>query len=190
MWWRGWESRSKLSRADWVRMKLVPQFESQVPDPLGDQLPALLSPGGVAAPTVWIDLLVFIRERRFKGAAMQIQLDDIAGGECLLRQGGKKELVDDACPRDAHWALLFTCRMRGHHDAAEDSLRPDRHVWAIVEAASNLAFGTLLELIGGQVQTRLKQRMIEHTVFFATGHKGEASEIGEHGPGAILSIKP
>ena len=48
----------------------------------------------------------------------------------------------------------------------------------------------LLELIGGQVQTRLKQRMIEHTVFFATGHKGEANEIGEHGPAAILSIKP
>jgi hypothetical protein len=40
------------------------------------------------------------------------------------------------------------------------------------------------------VQTRLKQRMIEHTVFFATGHKGEANEIGEHGPAAILSIKP
>jgi hypothetical protein len=32
--------------------------------------------------------------------------------------------------------------------------------------------------------------MIEHGVFFASGHKGEASQIGEHGPGAILSIKP
>jgi hypothetical protein len=42
VWWRGWERRNKLGRADWVRMKLVPQFESQVPHPLGDQLPALL----------------------------------------------------------------------------------------------------------------------------------------------------
>ena len=54
VWWRGWESRSKLGRADWVRMKLMPQFESQVPDPLGDQLPALLSPGRMAAPAVGI----------------------------------------------------------------------------------------------------------------------------------------
>jgi hypothetical protein len=64
MWWRGWEGRSKLGRAHWVRMEVMPQFESQVPDPLGDQLPALLSRGRMAAPSVGIDLLVFIRERR------------------------------------------------------------------------------------------------------------------------------
>jgi hypothetical protein len=39
------EQEQTRDRADWVRMKLMPQFESQVPDPLGDQLPALLSPG-------------------------------------------------------------------------------------------------------------------------------------------------
>lgn len=41
-------------------MKLMPEFESQVPDPLGDQLPTLLSPGRMAAPSVGIDLLVFV----------------------------------------------------------------------------------------------------------------------------------
>jgi len=58
--WRGEECRSKLGRANWVRMKLMPQFESEIPDPLGDQLPALLSPSRVAAPPVRVLLSVFI----------------------------------------------------------------------------------------------------------------------------------
>jgi hypothetical protein len=37
------------------------------------------------------------------------------------------------------------------------------------------------------VQTRLDERMIEHRVLFAACHNGEASQVGEHGPGAILS---
>src|SRR6266566_5444470 len=32
--------------------------------------------------------------------------------------------------------------------------------------------------------------MIEHRVVFAAGHKGETTHVGEHGPGAILSIEP
>jgi hypothetical protein len=47
-------------RAHRVRMKLVPQFEPQVPSPLRDHLPALLSRGRVAAPAVGVLLDVFI----------------------------------------------------------------------------------------------------------------------------------
>jgi len=47
-----------------------------------------------------------------------------------------------------------------------------------------------LKLIGGQMQTRLDERMIEHAVLFATGHERESSQIGEHGPGAIVSVEP
>jgi hypothetical protein len=32
--------------------------------------------------------------------------------------------------------------------------------------------------------------MIEHRVVFAAGNIGEPSHVGEHGPGAILSIEP
>jgi hypothetical protein len=39
------------------------------------------------------------------------------------------------------------------------------------------------------MQTCLNERMIEHAVVFATGHKGEACQIGEHGPGAILAVE-
>ena len=120
---------------------------------------------------------------------MQIQFNDIRGGECLLRQVGEKEFVHNTRTRDTNGTLLFAGWMRGHHHAAEDALGPHRHVWAIVEAADDLAFGTLLEQIGRQVQTRLNQRMIEHRVLFAARHEAKACQIGEHGPGAILSVE-
>ncbi|GHO87007.1 hypothetical protein KSZ_50130 [Dictyobacter formicarum] len=63
---------------------------------MGYHLPAFLSPGRMRAPPVGIDFLIFIGKGRLKGATMQIQLDDIAGGECLRREIGEKELVDDA----------------------------------------------------------------------------------------------
>ena len=55
-----WESRSKLGGAHRHRLQLVPQFESDIPDPLADDLPGELSPGRVAAPAVGVLLAVFI----------------------------------------------------------------------------------------------------------------------------------
>jgi len=40
------------------------------------------------------------------------------------------------------------------------------------------------------MQTRLDERVIEHRVLFAASHEGEAREIAEYGPCAILPIKP
>jgi hypothetical protein len=145
VWWRGWESRSKLGRADWVRMKLVPQFESQVPDPLGYQLPALLSPGHMAAPAIGIDLLIFIGECRLKSATMQVQLDHIAGREGVLRQGREEEFVDDARTCDAYRTLLLPGGMRGHDHATGLALGSHRDLWTIIEAARHL---TLLSAAG------------------------------------------
>jgi hypothetical protein len=60
VWWRWWQSRSKLGRAHWLRFELVSQFQAEVPHPLRDQLPALLSPGRVRAPTVRVLFAVFV----------------------------------------------------------------------------------------------------------------------------------
>jgi hypothetical protein len=51
-------------------------------------------------------LLVFIEERGFKGATMEIQLDDIGSGERLLRERGQEEFKDDANTRDPNGALF------------------------------------------------------------------------------------
>jgi hypothetical protein len=121
---------------------------------------------------------------------MQIQLDNIRGGECLPRQVGEEEFVDDAFPRDTNRALLFARGMSCHDHAAQPPLGPYRHLRTVVEAPHDLTFRSLLELIRGQMQTHLDERMIKHGVLFAAGHKGEASQIGEHSPGAILTVEP
>jgi hypothetical protein len=49
---------------------------------------------------------ILIGQGRLKGAAMQVQLDDIGGGKRPLRQIGEEEFVDDARTRDADPAFL------------------------------------------------------------------------------------
>jgi hypothetical protein len=79
--------------------------------------------------------------------------------------------------------------MRGDDHTAAHTLRPHRDLEAVVEAAHHLAFRTLLELIGGKVQPRLNQRMIEQVIVFPARHKRERGHIGEHRPVAILPIQ-
>src|SRR5713226_3371928 len=171
-------------------MQLVSQLQAQVPHPLRDQLPALLPKGGETTPAIGVLFPILICQSRLKGATMQIHFDDVGSGKPLLRQLGEEEFVDNARTRDANWALLVASWMGRHHHPARHTLGSYRHLWAVVEAAHHLAFRALLELIGGQMQTRLDKRMIEHRVLFAAGHKGEASQVSQHGPGAILSIEP
>ncbi len=106
------------------------------------------------------------------------------------RQVGEEEFVDDAGTRDANRALLFARGMSCHDHAAQHPLGPYRHRRTVVEAPHERTFRSLLELIRGQVQTRLDKRMIEYRVLLASGHESEASEIGEHSPRAILSVEP
>jgi len=143
----------------------------------------------MAAPTIRIDLLIFIRERGLKGATMQIQFNNISGGESLLWQVGKEELVDDACTCDANGALLFACGMGCHNHATPHAFGPHRHLRTIVETAHHLAFWTLLDLIWWEMQTRLNQRMIEGTVLFASGHESKPGQVSEHGSGPILAVE-
>jgi len=121
---------------------------------------------------------------------MQIQFNDVRGGECALGEVGEAQFVDDARTRDANWALLVASRMRCDDDAAEYPLGSHRDLWAIVEATHHLAFWTLLELIWGQMQTGLDQRMIECGVLFTSCHKSESGQIREHGSGPILAVEP
>ena len=121
---------------------------------------------------------------------MQIQFNYIRSGERLLLQIREEEFVDDACARDANRALLLRSLMGCHHHAAKDTFGAYRHLWAIVEAAHRLTFRALLELIWWKLQACLDEWVIEHAVLFAARHKAEASQFGEHGPGAILAIEP
>ncbi len=182
--------RSKLGGAHGFRRKLEPQFHAQVPHPLRHKLPALLTPGQVTAPTIGVLFSILICQSRLKGATVEVHLDDIRGGERLLWQRGEEQFLDDPRTRDANWTLLVADGMGRHHHAARFAFGPHRHLGAVVEATHDRAFRALLELIGGQVQTCLDERVIEYRVLFATGDKGEAGQIGEYGPSAILPVEP
>jgi hypothetical protein len=121
---------------------------------------------------------------------MQIQLDDIAGGKRLLWQIREEEFIDDTRTRDANWTLLVANWMGRYHHAARRALRSHRYLRTIVEAAHHLTFWALLELIWWEVQTCLDKRMIKGGVLLAAGHKGETSQIREHGSGPIVAVEP
>jgi hypothetical protein len=149
--------RSKLGRADRILVKLMTQFQTDIPDALRDHLPAFLSPSRAAAPPVGVLLAVFICQCRLKSPTVQVQFDDIRCGECALGQVGEEELVDDARTRDTNRTLPFSGWMRGYYDAAAHAFRSHWHLWTIVQTAHCLAFWALLELIRGQVQTCLDE---------------------------------
>ena len=121
---------------------------------------------------------------------MQVQLNHIAGREGVLWQVRKEQFVDHTFSCDANWTLLLPSGMRGHNDAIERAIGPDWDLWAIVEAALHLTFGTLLNLIRWQMQPCLNQRVIEQAIVLATGHKRKTDEIGEDRSIAILPIEP
>ena len=79
------QSGSKLGGAYRIRMKLMPQLQAYVPDPLTDDLPCLLAGRRMATPAIWVDLLILVRKRGLEGPSMQIQRDDIGSGERFLR---------------------------------------------------------------------------------------------------------
>lgn len=63
---------SKLGDAHRGRDELMPQFQAQIPEPLRDDLPALLTARRMRAPAVRIKFRVFVGKLRLKGPTMQI----------------------------------------------------------------------------------------------------------------------
>lgn len=167
----------------------MPQFLPQVPDPWSHRLPALLSPGRMAAPSVRIDLRVFIRERRLKGTTMHRPRNHIAGREGVLRQVREEAFVDHAFSGHSNGALLRPFGMCGYDHAAGHAIWSHRDFRTIGEAAHHLRLRTLRELIGRQMQTGLKQRVIEQAIVFASGHQRKTGEIGEDRSIALRSVE-
>jgi hypothetical protein len=85
-------------------------------------------------PPVGVLLLVFIGKQRFKGTTMQIEGHHIGGGECVLRETGKKEFIDQARAGEAHAALLSVRRMGRHHHAAPLPIGSHCNIWAVINA--------------------------------------------------------
>ena len=87
-----WERWSKLGGTHRIRLQLMAQLQSEVPDPLRHDLPDFLTACRMATPTVWILFLIFISQRCFKGTTMQIQLNNVGGGERRLAANGRRRV--------------------------------------------------------------------------------------------------
>src|SRR5205823_4646545 len=94
-------------------MERVPQFEAELPDPLCQNEPKFLAPGGVRTPTVRLLFLILIREDGRTRPTMQVPCHHIGRSKRLPSQGGVEELVDDRTTRRADLGAAFGRRMRG-----------------------------------------------------------------------------
>ncbi|EFH85162.1 hypothetical protein [Ktedonobacter racemifer] len=64
----------------------MPQFQSDIPYPLCQELGKLLAPRRVRVPAICVLLFIFIGQHRLKRATMQIQ---VKGVRSRKRRGGK-----------------------------------------------------------------------------------------------------
>src|SRR2546423_11303604 len=104
-------------------MESLSQFQTQVPDPLAEDLPELLPTSGMRTAAIRILFLILIGEDGLKRPTMQVQLHDIGGGEGTTRQCRKKELVDDVVSSRSDAGGLARGGMGGHNDAARRARR-------------------------------------------------------------------
>ncbi len=99
------------------------QLQAQVPHPLADNLPCLLTACSMTTPAIRVQFLILVGEGIFKSAAMQIQRHDISSGERALGKIRQKQFVDDTRASDADPTLDCPGGM-GCHD--EPALLPAR----------------------------------------------------------------
>jgi hypothetical protein len=143
----------------------------------------------MTTPAVGVDLLVFIGEYCFKGTTMQIQCDHIRSGKCVLRELGEKQFVDHALASVTDAALFLGSQVGSHDDAARHTRLSHRDIRAVVEGAHQGAFRATEMGIGGQVEPRLHNRVIQHRVVFASHHEAEVGQIRNDRPSAVESIQ-
>ena len=86
--------RSKFRRTHRCGVQRMPQCEPDIPDPLSENEPEFLAPGGLRTPTVRILFFVFISQHGFKRSAMQVQSNHIGRSERAWWQGRVEQLVD------------------------------------------------------------------------------------------------
>src|SRR5581483_7720494 len=112
--------------------------------PLGDDLPGFLSPGRVAPPAVGILLLVFVLQSRFKGTTVEVEGNDVSGGEGILGQIAPEKFRDDARTPESDLPFLFLGGRGGvgrDNDPNQRSALGKALDWTIVERTTDSTLG-------------------------------------------------
>ena len=131
------------------------QFQAEVPYPLADDLPCLLTASGVTTPAIRVLLQVFIGKSIFKCAAMQVERHHISSGEGALGKIRQEEFIDEASTRDPDPTLDGPRRMGRDDDADLLACFAQALVRAVVERAADPTFWLGQVLVCWQVQAGL-----------------------------------
>src|SRR5438067_1058166 len=99
-----------------VGWSACPSSRSLVPQPLREDLPALLAPGSMRTPAIRILLLIFIRENTLERSPMQVEIYHIGRGERSLWQGGIEQQARHLASRGTDRSGSRSRRVRGDDD--------------------------------------------------------------------------
>jgi hypothetical protein len=170
-------------------MEYMPQFETEVPDPLREDLPKLLTPGGMRAPAIRILLLIFITEYALERSPVQIESHDIGRRERSLRQGCVEQLVDHRSTGGTDLRRELGRRMGGDDDPCVWPDGRKREIREVKECSTRSRFGMARLLVWGLRQAGLDSLHIEEIVVFAPHHIAKPCQIRHNSSVAILAVK-
>jgi hypothetical protein len=165
------------------------QFETQVPNPLRENEPELLAPGGVRTPTIRILFFVLISEHGFKRPAMQVQGNHISRSERAWRQGGVEQLVDHPATRGAHGSLGQGRLVCGNDDPCAWTGWRKPEVREVKECPTGSRFRVDRLLVRWLGQAGLHLWQIEEIIVLAPHDVSESRQIRDNRSIAILPVQ-
>jgi hypothetical protein len=96
-------------------LPLLTQLLTQVPHPLGEDLPDLLTMGRKRTPSITVLLPILIGKLGLEAPSMQVEPDHISGGEAKSGQGGEEQLIDSPLARHADRTGCSPSRMSSNN---------------------------------------------------------------------------
>jgi hypothetical protein len=177
----------------------MPDAQAQIPDPLIDELPALLSVRRVTTPTVGGLFLILIGQHLLEGSALMVEFDHAGCGEGVIWQGGQKEFIDLVAhylaDRDflRGWGLVVAQDQHpGGQGGAGNRRLPGRQVPHIKERSGSTRFRVRYPGRRGRLEAGLDVGMAQQTIVLAPPDEAQSGllDVGQHAHRAIQSIQP
>jgi hypothetical protein len=172
-------------------MEAMAQLQTDVPHPLGENLPEFLSRRSVRDPAIRILLLVFIAEHGLECTSMQVESNNIGRGESTLRQSREEEFIDYTVSCHPNWSRVLSRRMGSDDDSHPKRCPSQGDIGTVEESAAGSRFRMGGHFIRRLSQASLYLRKIEQVIVFATGKNAETTpcQIDHHRKISILTIQ-
>jgi hypothetical protein len=172
-------------------MEAMAQFQTDIPHPLSENLPELLSRRSVRDPAIKVLFFVFIAEHGLEGSSMQVESNHIGRGESGLRQSREEEFINHPVSCYPDWSRGGSCRMGRDDDSHREPCPSQGDMGTVEESTAGSRFRMGGHFIRRPLQASLDSRKIEQAIVFATSEKAEtiSCQIDDHRKISILPIQ-